>query len=118
VGKRQTVTEENSGLDAPVDGLDREIAGTTHISKMFARCGVTSVHHEGGSLPAMQKVRANGDFKHRISYEAAGRELDAMIAAGIQSGFGDEWIRFGVTTSLRQTPPATRSTKTDDEKAR
>lgn len=98
VGKRQTVTEENSGLDAPVEGLDREIAGTTHISKMFARYGVTSVHHEGGSLPAMQKVRANGDLKHRISYEAAGRELDAMIAAGIQSGFGDEWIRFGATS--------------------
>jgi predicted amidohydrolase YtcJ len=98
VGKRQTVTEENSRLDAPADALDREIAGTTHISKMFARYGVTSVHHEGGSLPAMQKVRANGDLKHRISYEAAGRELDAMIAAGIQSGFGDEWIRFGATS--------------------
>jgi predicted amidohydrolase YtcJ len=98
VGKRQTVTEENSGLDAPADALDREIAGTAHISKMFARYGVTSVHHEGGSLPAMQKVRANGDLKHRISYEAAGRELDAMIAAGIQSGFGDEWIRFGATS--------------------
>lgn len=98
VGKRQTVSEENGGLDAPADALDREIAGTTHISKMFARYGVTSVHHEGGSLPAMQKVRANGDLKHRISYEAAGRELDAMIAAGIQSGFGDEWIRFGATS--------------------
>jgi predicted amidohydrolase YtcJ len=97
-GKRQTVTEENSRLDAPADALDREIAGTTHISMMFARYGVTSVHHEGGSLPAMQKVRANGDLKHRISYEAAGRELDAMIAAGIQSGFGDEWIRFGATS--------------------
>jgi predicted amidohydrolase YtcJ len=68
------------------------------MSKMFARYGVTSVHHEGGSLPAMQKVRANGDLKHRISYEAAGKELDSMIAAGIQSGFGDEWIRFGATS--------------------
>src|SRR6202043_3043692 len=67
-------------------------------SKMFARYGVTTVHHEGGSLPAMQKVRANGDLKHRISYEAAGKELDAMINAGIQSGFGDEWIRFGATS--------------------
>ena len=87
VGKRVAAT-----------GPDREIAGTAHISKMFARYGVTSVHHEGGSLPSMQKVRANGDLKHRISYEAGGRELDAMIAAGIQSGFGDEWIRFGATS--------------------
>jgi predicted amidohydrolase YtcJ len=87
VGKREAVT-----------ALGREIAGTAHISKMFARYGVTSVHHEGGSLPSMQKVRANGDLKHRISYEAAGKELDGMIAAGIQSGFGDEWIRFGATS--------------------
>src|SRR5215471_808664 len=86
------------GKRGSVNALDRESAGTAHISKMFARYGVTSVHHEGGSLPAMQKVRANGDLKHRISYEAAGEELDAMIAAGIQSGFGDEWIRFGATS--------------------
>jgi hypothetical protein len=98
VGKRQTVSAENGGLDAPANSLDREVAGLAHISKMFARYGVTSVHHEGGSLPAMQKVRASGDLKHRISYEAAGKELDALIAAGIQSGFGDEWIRFGATT--------------------
>jgi len=98
VGKRQTQAAENSGLDSPLVGLDREVAGLTHISKMFARYGVTSVHHQGGSLAAMQKVRANGDLKHRISYEASGKVLDAMIAAGIQSGFGDEWIRFGATS--------------------
>jgi predicted amidohydrolase YtcJ len=98
VGKRRNVTPENSGLDASAASLEREVAGLAHISKMFARYGVTTVHHEGGSLPAMQKVRANGDLKHRISYEAAGKELDAMISAGIQSGFGDEWIRFGATS--------------------
>ena len=97
-GKRRNVTPENSGLDASADSLEREVAGLAYISKMFARYGVTTVHHEGGSLPAMQKVRANGDLKHRISYEAAGKELDAMITAGIQSGFGDEWIRFGATS--------------------
>jgi predicted amidohydrolase YtcJ len=97
-GKRQNVNLENSGLDAPADSLQREIAGIAHISKMFARYGVTSVHHEGGSLIAIQKVRANGDLKHRISYEAAGKELAAMMAAGLQSGFGDEWLRLGATT--------------------
>jgi len=86
VGKRQPFTS------------DRDVAGTAHISKMFARYGVTTVHHEGGSLPAIQKVRANGDLKHRISYEAGGKELDALLAAGIQSGFGDEWVRFGATS--------------------
>src|ERR1700689_319059 len=98
VGKRRNVTPENSGLDASAASLEREVAGLAHISKMFARYGVTTVHHEGGSLPAMQKVRANGDLKHRISYEATGKELDAMLAAGLQSGFGDEWIRLGATS--------------------
>ena len=69
-----------------------------HISKQFARYGLTSVHHEGGDLPAMQDVRARGELRHRVSYEASGRVLEAMIAAGIQTGFGDEWIKFGATS--------------------
>jgi predicted amidohydrolase YtcJ len=32
-----------------------------------------------------------------VSYEASGRVLDSMIAGGIMSGFGDEWIKFGAT---------------------
>jgi predicted amidohydrolase YtcJ len=56
------------------------------------------VHHEGGSLPALQDVRARGDLHHRVSYEASGRVLDSMIASGIMSGFGDEWIKFGATS--------------------
>jgi predicted amidohydrolase YtcJ len=71
--------------------------GVAHISKQFARYGLTSVHHEGGNLRAMQDVRARGDLRHRISYETNGAVLDAMIAAGVQSGFGDEWIKFGAT---------------------
>jgi predicted amidohydrolase YtcJ len=72
--------------------------GLAHISKQFARYGLTSVHHEGGDLAALQAVRARGDLLHRVSYEASGRVLEAMIASGIQTGFGDEWIRFGATS--------------------
>jgi predicted amidohydrolase YtcJ len=35
---------------------------------------------------------------HRVSYEASGRVLDSMMASGIQTGFGDEWIKFGATS--------------------
>jgi predicted amidohydrolase YtcJ len=72
--------------------------GIAHISKQFARYGLTSVHHEGGDLDAIQEVRDRGDLKHRISYEASGRVLDSMIASGIRSGFGDEWIKLGATS--------------------
>ncbi len=90
VGKRTSYT------DAEKQQRGRD--GLAHISKMFVRYGVTSVHHEGGDLLALQQVRARGDLLHRVSYEASGRVLDSMIADGIESGFGDEWIRLGATS--------------------
>src|SRR5579864_4205449 len=89
-GKRPTYTGEQT--------LQRNREGLAYISKQFVKYGVTSVHHEGGDLPAIQAVRARGDLLHRVSYEASGKVLDAMIASGIETGFGDEWIRFGATS--------------------
>jgi predicted amidohydrolase YtcJ len=76
----------------------RERDGMAHISKQFARYGLTTVHHEGGDLATLQDVRARGDLRHRVSYEATGRVLEAMITNGIRTGFGDDWIRFGATS--------------------
>jgi len=90
VGKRTTFTAAQKEQRAR-DGL-------AYISKMFVRYGVTSVHHEGGDLAALQQVRARGDLLHRVSFETSGKILDSMIADGIQSGFGDDWIRFGATS--------------------
>jgi len=82
----------------PAQQEQRARDGMAHISKQFARYGLTSVHHQGGDLPAIQDVRARGDLKHRVSYEVGGRSLEAMISAGMRSGFGDEWIKFGATS--------------------
>ncbi len=90
VGKRPVFTTEQR--------QQRERDGLAHMSKQFARYGVTSVHHEGGSLTALQEVRARGDLRHRVSYEASGKELEAMISGGLMTGFGDEWIRLGATS--------------------
>ena len=76
----------------------RERDGLAHISKQFVRYGLTTVHHEGGDLAALQQVRARGDLHHRVSYESSGKVLDGMIAAGIMTGFGDDWIRLGATS--------------------
>jgi hypothetical protein len=76
----------------------RERDGIAHISRQFVRYGLTSVHHEGGDLTAIQDVRDRGDLKHRVSYESSGRVLDSLIASGIGTGFGDEWIRIGATS--------------------
>jgi predicted amidohydrolase YtcJ len=75
----------------------RERDGMAHISKQFARYGLTTVHHEGGDLAVLQDVRARGDLKHRVSYEPEDGVLESMIASGIRTGFGDDWIRFGAT---------------------
>jgi predicted amidohydrolase YtcJ len=90
VGTRPTYTAEQTA--------QRDRDGLAFISKQFVRYGLTSVHHEGGDLSALQQVRARGDLHHRVSYEASGAVLEAMIAGGIATGFGDEWIRFGATS--------------------
>jgi predicted amidohydrolase YtcJ len=90
VGKRETFTAEQK------EQRDRD--GLAHISKQFVRYGLTSVHHEGGDLFALQQVRARGELLHRVSFETSGDMLEAMINNGISSGFGDEWIRFGATS--------------------
>ncbi|MBS1818997.1 MAG: amidohydrolase [Acidobacteria bacterium] len=90
VGKRPSYT--------PDQIEERGRNGIAHISKQFVRYGLTSVHHEGGDLAAIQEVRRRGELLHRVSYEASGRVLDSMMASGIQTGFGDEWVKFGATS--------------------
>ena len=78
--------------------FQRAKAGIAHISKQFARFGLTTVHHEGGNFSALMQVRQDGDLLHRVSYEADQAMLDAMIANGWRTGFGDEWLRLGATS--------------------
>ena len=78
IGKRQSFSEAQTA--------QRDRDGVAHISRRFARFGVTSVHHQGGSLPAFQQVRARR-LLHRVGYESSGRVLDSMISGGIMSGF-------------------------------
>jgi predicted amidohydrolase YtcJ len=90
VGKYENFTAEQQ------EQRDRD--GLAYISKQFARYGLTSVHHEGGDLFALQQVRARGQLLHRVSFETSGDMLEAMIKNGISTGFGDEWIRLGATS--------------------
>jgi predicted amidohydrolase YtcJ len=90
VGARETFT--------PQQIQQRSRDGLAYISKQFVRYGLTSVHHEGGNLAALQDVRARGELLHRVSYEMGGQLLDAMIETGIMTGFGDESLRFGATS--------------------
>jgi hypothetical protein len=89
VGHRETFTPEEQAR--------RNRQGMAHISRKFAQYGLTGVCHESGSLDAIRAIRASGELKHRVSYEAVGPELEAMIATGKKTGTGDEWIKLGAT---------------------
>jgi predicted amidohydrolase YtcJ len=79
------------------EALRRDRDGLAYISKQFVRFGLTSVCHEGGNLHALEQVRERGDLLHRVSYEAEGPELEAMISGGMATGLGDPWLRLGAT---------------------
>ena len=76
----------------------RARAGLAYLSSQFARYGLTTVHHEGGNFSALLDVRESGKLMHRVSYEPDQPMLEAMIANGWRTGFGDEWIRLGATS--------------------
>src|SRR5579859_7767672 len=78
---------------SPAETARRDREGLAFISKQFVRYGLTGVCHESGSLRALEQVRARGELLHRVSYEAEGAELEAMISGGMATGLGDEWIR-------------------------
>ena len=89
--------------------LERIRKGAAFISKQYVRNGVTSVCQGVGDtaaiasgraiqdLRALQDVRAAGDLLHRVSYEPYDTSVEALVASGIETGFGDEWIRVGAT---------------------
>ena len=83
----------------PAVKAQRRRDAMAHISRQFARYGLTSVHHDDPeNLLALQQIRTNGDLKHRVTFEAGGEILEAMVAGEMGSGFGDEWLRFGATS--------------------
>jgi predicted amidohydrolase YtcJ len=93
VGTRATFTAKQQ--------QERVESGVAFMSKKFVQYGLTTVHHnEIDTLRAIQVQRAKRGLLHRVNYEVSGKLLEGMIDGGIQSGFGDEWIRLGVTYEL------------------
>lgn len=72
--------------------------GVKIISGMMTRAGITSVHDTGGSpddLRAYQDAFESGDLNLRVYCFIGQANLDRMIAAGIRTGLGNEWVRVG-----------------------
>ena len=73
-------------------------AGVKLIAQMMAKTGVTSVTDAYGSpdfLLGYQDAHQAGELSVRIYCMIGYRHIDEMIAAGIRTGLGDEWVRIG-----------------------
>ena len=72
--------------------------GAALISKLFTSKGITSACDAGASpefVQGYQDARDAGDLKMRVYCHIRAKWLDHFIAAGIHTGFGDEWVRIG-----------------------
>src|SRR5258706_7121775 len=77
---------------------DERREGVRLIGAMMARRGLTSVTDAGGSpedLQAYQDAREAGQLSVRVYCHIRAPHLEAMLAAGVRTGFGDEWVRVG-----------------------
>ena len=70
---------------------------------LLHRLGLTGVHDfrimggKGGApaLRAYQRLRTAGDLALRLWVQLAGERLDEVIALGLRTGFGDDYLRVG-----------------------
>ncbi len=72
--------------------------GVKLISKMMSRVGITSVHDADGTpedLRAYQDAYRAGELSLRVYCLIGSGAIDRMLAAGVQTGLGDEWVRVG-----------------------
>src|SRR5882724_6873653 len=72
--------------------------GIKLISKAMAKAGITSVGDAGGSpedLRAYQDARESGDLSFRVYCLIVYPHLDKMLAAGLRTGLGGDFVRLG-----------------------
>jgi predicted amidohydrolase YtcJ len=73
-------------------------AGVRLISQRLSRAGITSIHDAGGTpddLRAYRDARDAGDLSVRVYCLILQRHVPDLIAQGVHSGQGDEWVRVG-----------------------
>ena len=91
VGKREEFTPEQS--------RERAKNGMTHISSLLTAAGLTSVHDAGASRSSVQAYEDAyhaGGLRHRAYMMIRGSDVvNGLKAAGISTGFGNEWVRVG-----------------------
>ncbi|MBL7168708.1 amidohydrolase [Candidatus Bathyarchaeota archaeon] len=80
--------------------VEEYVDGLRHVFDEFISLGLTTIHAsmtDSKEFRAMQRLKAADDLKLRVCVHASGREegmLESLIAAGIQTPFGDDWLKL------------------------
>jgi predicted amidohydrolase YtcJ len=72
--------------------------GTALIAKLFTSRGITSACDADAApedVQGYQDARDAGELTMRLYCHISANSLDRFIAAGMHTGFGDEWVRIG-----------------------
>ena len=79
---------------APPEVLEQAIQDATRAAH---RAGIGAVHvvEDGEVFAAFQRLRARGELGVRVCMAIPEDSLDAAIALGLRTGFGDAWLRMG-----------------------
>ncbi len=75
---------------------EAELASLERTLREMAARGLTGAHtmESGRSLQMMQRLHARGRLPLRVEYFLRVNQLDAAHAVGLESGFGDDWLRL------------------------
>jgi predicted amidohydrolase YtcJ len=91
VGKRQEFTPEQS--------RERGRNGMMHMSQLLTAAGLTTVHDAGvgrSRVLAYEDAYRAGGLRHRAYMMIRGTDIvNGLKAAGVYTGFGNEWIKVG-----------------------
>jgi predicted amidohydrolase YtcJ len=84
----------------PGNTVDDYHDGLGMVNEEFLSLGLTTVHASmttSDEFKALQWLKRDGELALRYCVHASGREdgmLEALIAAGIQTPFGDDWLKI------------------------
>lgn len=91
VGQREEFTSEQT--------RERGKNGMMYISERLTAAGLTTVHDAGafrGRVLAYEDAYRAGGLRHRAYLMIRGKDsISGLKAAGIYTGFGNEWIKVG-----------------------
>lgn len=82
-----------------VDTPESQAEGLRIVFDDYLSHGITSVYNSltcSKAISAYQLMKADGSLKLRVGIIGSGREeglVESLIASGIRSGFGDDWVK-------------------------